>query len=146
MAQQQAYVNINQLPQVQQINNGDLLVVSTPTGTYTIDFANFIIPPDNTTFYSLVCANANTNYYVGKASFSITNGTSQSVVLTPALPTGINIDITDVTVSPTNSVGSSNNAYVSAVSIVNGSAVITLTSPVAYTTAGTFNVNVIKQY
>lgn len=45
------YVNIKELPQLDQVQPGDLLIVETDTGTNVIDFSNFILPPENTTFY-----------------------------------------------------------------------------------------------
>lgn len=45
------YVNIKELPQLDEMQPGDLLVVETDAGTNVIDFSNFILPPENTTFY-----------------------------------------------------------------------------------------------
>lgn len=45
------YVNIKELPQLDQVQPGDLLIVETDTGTSVIDVNNFILPPENTTFY-----------------------------------------------------------------------------------------------
>ena len=171
MAQQTAYVNIAQLPQVQQINNGDLLVVSTPNGTYTIDFENFIIPGGNSTFYPVVCANSQniaslsayidtsiqslssavdaeySQLYIGKAAFNIANGNSQSQILVPALPSGVSISSGDINVSATNAIAALSAAYVSGVNIINGNALVTLTSPFNYGMApATFNVNVVVTY
>ena len=47
-------VSIKQLPQVTQINTGDLLLVQTPNATNTLLFENFIIGLNNTTFSSTV--------------------------------------------------------------------------------------------
>jgi hypothetical protein len=45
------YVNIKELPQLDEVQPGDLLIVETDTGTNVIDFSNFILPPENVTFY-----------------------------------------------------------------------------------------------
>lgn len=45
-------INIRDLGEVDQINNGDLLIVETPNGTNTLDFNNFVVGPDNVSFYS----------------------------------------------------------------------------------------------
>ena len=47
-------VNIKELPEVNQINDGDFLIVETPEGTSILDFANFIITQNNTTFSSIL--------------------------------------------------------------------------------------------
>ncbi len=47
-------VSIKQLPQVTEINTGDLLLVQTPNATNTLLFENFIIGLDNTTFSSTI--------------------------------------------------------------------------------------------
>lgn len=51
------YVNIKELPIIEQATPGDLLIVETNTGTSIIDFENFILTPDNTTFYSDIVQN-----------------------------------------------------------------------------------------
>ena len=47
-------VSIKQLPQVTEINTGDLILVQTPNATNTLLFENFIIGLDNTTFSSAI--------------------------------------------------------------------------------------------
>ena len=47
-------VSIKQLPQVTEINTGDLILVQTPNATNTLLFENFIIGLDNTTFSSTI--------------------------------------------------------------------------------------------
>ena len=44
------YVNIKELPTVEQINPGDLLIIETEAGTSILDFSNFIVGFENTTF------------------------------------------------------------------------------------------------
>jgi hypothetical protein len=52
------YTNILNLPQVNNIENGDFLIVETTGGTSIIDFADFLIGPENTTFFSVVSTNS----------------------------------------------------------------------------------------
>ena len=47
-------VSIKQLPQVTEINTGDLILLQTPNATNTLLFENFIIGLDNTTFSSTI--------------------------------------------------------------------------------------------
>lgn len=98
------YVNIKELPPVDQINPGDLLIVETEAGTSILDFSNFIIGLENTTFSSIISTNVTdistlqsqvnvintklgivttttgsltsqpSNTYVGKVSITIKNG------------------------------------------------------------------------
>ena len=51
------YVNIKELPPVDQINPGDLLIIETEAGTSILDFSNFIIGLENTTFSSIISTN-----------------------------------------------------------------------------------------
>lgn len=50
------YTSILELPRIQTINAGDLLIVQTDDTTSTIDFANFLIPLENTTFSGTISA------------------------------------------------------------------------------------------
>lgn len=50
------YTNILDLPQVVGIDNGNFLIVETPDGTSILDFQDFIIPLDNTTFGGTITA------------------------------------------------------------------------------------------
>jgi len=45
------YVNIKELPLVNEVQAGDFFIVETTQGTNIIDFSNIIIPPENTSFY-----------------------------------------------------------------------------------------------
>ena len=44
--------NIKDLPSVDQILDGDFLVVENPNGTSKIDFKDFVVGPNNTSFYT----------------------------------------------------------------------------------------------
>jgi len=48
------YVNIKELPSINDINNGDFLIVETPDGTNIIDYQDFFITLQNTTFESTI--------------------------------------------------------------------------------------------
>lgn len=48
------YVNIKELPAINDINNGDFLIVETPDGTSIIDYQDFFITLQNTTFESTI--------------------------------------------------------------------------------------------
>lgn len=101
------YVNVKELPEIQQINNGDYLLVETPDGTSIIDFQNFIVGADNSGLTSLVESNTNAIYgvsatadsnlqslsanvyadlkriYYGKAQVTIETGTEGIAILSP---------------------------------------------------------------
>ena len=51
-------ISIKQLPQITEINKGDLILVQTPNATNTLLFENFIIGLDNTTFGTTVTQNS----------------------------------------------------------------------------------------
>jgi hypothetical protein len=48
------YVNIKELPSINDINNGDFMIVETPDGTSIIDYQDFFITLQNTTFESTI--------------------------------------------------------------------------------------------
>ena len=101
------FINIKDLPEVQQVNNGDYLVIETQDGTSIIDFQNFIIGNENNGLTVAVESNANaildvsaatntalqalsTNIlstlnriYYGKAQIVISNGTEGIAILSP---------------------------------------------------------------
>ena len=47
-------VNIKSLPRVEEVVNGNLLLVENEQGTNTIDFENFVVGPNNVSFYSQI--------------------------------------------------------------------------------------------
>ena len=47
-------VSISQLPVVNSINKGDFLIVQTPNATNRLDFENFVVGLDNTSFSSTI--------------------------------------------------------------------------------------------
>ena len=53
----EVFINIKDLPQLTEINNGDYIVVETSAGTHIIDFLNFLIPPANNVLTNTVSDN-----------------------------------------------------------------------------------------
>lgn len=51
------YLNIKELPEISDIIGGDFLIVETINATSILDFANFIITLDNTTFGDVITNN-----------------------------------------------------------------------------------------
>lgn len=49
-------VNIKKLPKANEIKVGDLIILETPIGTNILDFEDFVISEDNTTFAPLFSA------------------------------------------------------------------------------------------
>lgn len=101
------FINIKDLPEIQQVNNGDYLIVETQDGTSIIDFQNFFIGNENNGLTVKVEDNANniagvsaaadaalqalsSNFattfkrvYYGKAQVVISNGTEGIAILSP---------------------------------------------------------------
>ena len=46
--------NIKELPQLEEIIDGNYLIVENDQGTYILDFQNFVVGPNNVSFYSTV--------------------------------------------------------------------------------------------
>lgn len=53
------YLNIKELPVINDIVPGDFMIIETPSSTSIIDFQNFLITLDNTTFGDLIVKNTN---------------------------------------------------------------------------------------
>ena len=51
------YLNIKELPEISDVISGDFLIVETPNATSILDFANFVITLDNTTFSDIIITN-----------------------------------------------------------------------------------------
>ena len=54
----EVYINIKDLPELTQINNGDYIIVETSTGTHILNFENLLIPTTNTVITTTVTQNA----------------------------------------------------------------------------------------
>jgi hypothetical protein len=52
--------NIKDLPQLEEVVNGDFLIVENEIGTHIVNFENFILGPENVSFYSQI-ANLSSN-------------------------------------------------------------------------------------
>lgn len=46
--------NIKELPELEEIVDGNYLIVENDQGTYILDFQNFVVGPNNVSFYSVV--------------------------------------------------------------------------------------------
>jgi hypothetical protein len=55
----EVFINIKDLPELTEINNGDYIIVETSTGTRILNFENLIIPPENNVLTTTV---ADTNF------------------------------------------------------------------------------------
>ena len=47
-------VSINQLPETNQVSNGDFIINQTPNATNRLNFSNFVVGLENTTFKSTI--------------------------------------------------------------------------------------------
>jgi len=47
-------ISLQQLPVISEVNNGDLILIQTATATNTLDFKDFVIGLENTTFASTI--------------------------------------------------------------------------------------------
>jgi len=47
-------ISLQQLPIISEVNNGDLILIQTATSTNTLDFKDFVIGLENTTFASTI--------------------------------------------------------------------------------------------
>lgn len=52
------YLNIKELPEINDVISGDFMIIETSTGTSIIDYQNFLITLDNTTFGDQVVQNS----------------------------------------------------------------------------------------
>ena len=74
-----AYLNIKELPEITDIISGDFLIVETPTATSILDYDNFIITLDNTTFGDTIVSNT-TNIAAVSSSVASLNTTLTSQI------------------------------------------------------------------
>ena len=87
-------VSINQLPVVNQIVNGDFLIVQTPNATNRLNFSDFVVGLDNTSFSTTIAQNT-TNIN----SLSTTGpATMQRIIKGNGTVTGAGNTIVDVSV------------------------------------------------
>lgn len=88
------YVNIKELPQLDEVQPGDLLIVETDAGTNVIDFSNFILPPQNVTFYGEIIQ---LQTDVETLSNSVNTTTTNLQLTADALTTALAIATADAT-------------------------------------------------
>ena len=50
-------VSINQLPVINQVTEGDFLIIQTPNATNRLNFSDFVVGLDNTTFKNTIETN-----------------------------------------------------------------------------------------
>lgn len=68
----EVYINIKDLPELSQINNGDYILVETSTGTHTLNFENLLLPIENTVITTTVNQNASAfNSYFSNLSSNL---------------------------------------------------------------------------
>lgn len=60
------YINIKDLPELSEINNGDYFIIETSTGTHILNFENLIIPTQN----SIITNTVNQNTSAFSSSFT----------------------------------------------------------------------------
>jgi len=72
-------VNIKELPVIEEIIPGNLLIVETDKGTHTIDFANFVVGPENISFYEEIVSLSAQAVSLSAALVNNTNSLSASV-------------------------------------------------------------------
>lgn len=87
------YVNIKELPSIEEVQPGDYLIIETDTGTNICDFVNFILPPENVTFYGEI-ETLQTEVLALSASIQSTNTTVSSV--SSQLTTTLNSTVSSV--------------------------------------------------
>ncbi len=90
-------VSINQLPVINEINRGDFIIVQTPNATKRLDFVDFVIGLENTTFRTTI-EESTTNITSLSDSLDTTNSTV-SIISDTVDNNVINIDALSGTVS-----------------------------------------------
>jgi hypothetical protein len=83
-------VNIKSLPRVEEVVNGNLLLVENEQGTNTIDFENFVIGPNNASFYSQI---SNLSAHIISLSASATSLVNTNIT---SLSSTIDIKVTNL--------------------------------------------------
>lgn len=86
-------VNIKGLPRIEEIVNGNLLIVENEQGTNTLDFVNFVIGPNNTSFFNQI-----TNLSAAVVSLS---ATTTSLINSLCATTNAQIQSLSTTISNT---------------------------------------------
>jgi hypothetical protein len=124
-------VNIKTLPRVEEIVNGNLLIVENEQGTNTIDFVNFVVGPNNVSFYTQI---TNLSSQIVSLSSSTTTLINNLSTTTNQQLTALNARITSLSTTVSNAVSSVFYAT-SAIFIAYGttaSSLITITKPTSF--------------
>ena len=88
-------ISIKQLPQVNEINSDDLLLIQTPTASNTLEFKDFIIGLENTTFANTI---STFNTEIESLSSKVHTLSSSDITNTDAIAT----NTTDIAANTTN--------------------------------------------
>lgn len=72
-------VNIKSLPRVEEVVNGNLLIVENEQGTNTIDFNNFVVGPNNVSFYSQITNLSSQIISLSSSAASLVNASTTSL-------------------------------------------------------------------
>ena len=67
------YLNIKELPEISDVISGDFLIVETPNATSILDFANFVITLDNTTFSDIITTNTTNTLLLSSQVISLSS-------------------------------------------------------------------------
>lgn len=124
-------VNIKTLPRVEEIINGNLLIVENEQGTNTIDFANFVVGPNNVSFYTQITNLSAQTVSLSSSTTTLINNLSTT---TNQQLTALDARITSLSTTVSNAVSSIYYAT-SAIFIAYGStasSVITITKPTSF--------------
>lgn len=73
------YLNIKELPEISDVISGDFLIVETPNATSILDFANFVITLDNTTFSDIIITNTTNTLLLSSQVVSLSSEVSTYV-------------------------------------------------------------------
>lgn len=114
-----AYTNIKNLPHIYNIENGDYLIVETQQGTQIIDFKDFIIPLENTTFGALISTFATDITALSTLGLNYLPLSGGTLTGNLQLQTGARLDFGNVTLSDTISSENTDPVYIERINAAN---------------------------
>lgn len=121
-------ISIKQLPQVNEINSDDLLLIQTPTASNTLEFKDLIIGLENTTFANTI---STFNTEIEALSSKVHTLSSSDITNTAAIAT----NTADITTNTANIVLNDNEIATNLASInTNTAAIATNTADIATNT------------
>jgi len=95
-------VNIKTLPRVEEIVEGNLLIVENEQGTNTLDFSNFVVGPNNVSFYSQIVSLSTQNVSLSSSTTQLVNSQINSLSTTTSRSlTALDARITSLSTSVT---------------------------------------------